>query len=93
MAGVPHYRLPSPGGARRVVARRRLLEAGRTLPFEPGEWARSLVVVERGDLELCWPDGASLEFGPGDVLCLAGLGLVALRAVGAAPTLLLIVRR
>jgi hypothetical protein len=93
MPGIPHYRLLSRGSRRGLQSRRLLLDAGRVRPFDPSEWSRSLVVVERGELELLWPDGARLTFTPGDVLCLATLGLVGLRAAGAAPTLLLVVRR
>lgn len=93
MPGVPHYRLLSREGRRRPRSRRVLIDVGQARPFERDEWESSVVVVERGHLMLCWRDGATLTFSPGDVLCLAPLGLVALRAVGPTPTLLLVVRR
>lgn len=93
MPGVPAYRLLWPGSRRRMASRRLLIEAHRPRRFEAGEWLGSLVVVERGGLELEWRDGARLAFSPGDVLCLQGLGLVALRATTSSPTVLLVLRR
>jgi hypothetical protein len=76
-----------------MATRRLLIEPSRSRCFDPDEWWSSLVVVERGGLELEWRDGARLTFATGDVLCLQGLELVALRATALVPTLLLIVRR
>lgn len=93
MPPVPSYRLPVTGWRRGWVARRLVIEPERARSFDAGEWARSLMIVERGALELEWRDGACLRFGTGDTLCLQGLGLSTLRAVGNRPTLLLILRR
>lgn len=93
MPALPHYRLLSRGSGRRPVSRRLALDAGRARPFEAAEWHRCLVLVEQGQLQLQWENGATLTFGPGDVLYLASLGLVALRAVGTTPAQLLLVRR
>ena len=93
MPGVPAYRLLWPGSGRRLATRRLLIESHRPRSFDASEWVGSLVVVERGRLELEWRDGARLAFSPGDVLCLQGLGLVALRATTPSPTLLLVLRR
>ncbi len=93
MPGVPAYRLLWPQSRRRLASRRLLIEQHRPRRFDADEWQGSLVVVERGGLELEWADGARLAFTTGDVLCLDGLGLVALRATAAAPTLLLVLRR
>ena len=93
MPGVPAYRLRWPGSGRRVATRRLLIEPHQPRPFDASEWLGSLVVVERGGLELEWRDGIRLSFSIGDVLCLQGLGLVALRATARSPTLLLVMRR
>ena len=93
MPGVPGYRLLWPQSRRRLAARRLLIELHRPRRFEADEWLSSVVVVERGGLELEWRDGARLTFGPGDVLCLQGLGLVALHAATPAPAVLLVMRR
>jgi hypothetical protein len=93
MPGVPVYRLRWPERGRLLATRRLLIEPSQPRPFAASEWLGSLVVVERGGLELEWRDGARLAFSPGDVLCLQGLGLVALRATTPSPTLLLVMRR
>jgi hypothetical protein len=93
MPPVPAYRLLWPKSRRRMATRRLLIEPSRSRCFDPDEWWSSLVVVERGGLELEWRDGARLTFATGDVLCLQGLELVALRATALVPTLLLIMRR
>jgi hypothetical protein len=92
MPGVPPYRLLWPGSGRRAITRRLLIEPHQPRPFDASEWLGSLVVVERGGLELEWRDGARLAFSPGDVLCLHGLALVALRATTPSPTLLFVMR-
>jgi len=79
--------------ARGFAVRRVRLDAGSSHAYEPTEWRRALVVVERGRLELEWRGGARLGFAAGDVLCLDGLDLVALRSAGAAPTRLLVVKK
>lgn len=93
MPGVPGYRLPWPDRRRRVTARRLLIEAHRPRSFDAAEWREALVVVERGGLELEWRDGARLAFSAGDLLCLQGLGLMALHATPPTPTVLLVMRR
>jgi hypothetical protein len=93
MPGVPAYRLLWPESRRRVAIRRLLIEAQRPRIFDRSEWQGSLVIVERGALELEWLDGARLAFSPGDMLCLQDLGLAALRAATSAPAVLLVMRR
>lgn len=93
MPGVPAHRLHWPGSGRRLAIRRLVIEPHQPRAFDANEWLGSLVVVERGGLELEWRDGARLAFSPGDVLCLQGLGLVTLRAAAHSPTLLLVMRR
>jgi hypothetical protein len=66
---------------------------GRALAFDEAEWRDSLVVVERGELELECLDGSRRCFRRGDVLCLDGLSLRTLRNPGREPALLLAVSR
>ncbi len=73
--------------------RRVRLPPGREVPFVEAEWRCSLVVVELGELELVGARGPLARFPRGDVLCLAGLGLRALRGRGGGPTVLAVVRR
>ena len=73
--------------------RRLLLAEHGMRRYEGNEWSEALVVVECGVLELEWADGVRLRFEPGDMLCLSGLALRALRGVGAGPTVLLVLGR
>jgi hypothetical protein len=65
----------------------------RALAFDEAEWRDSLVVVERGEIELECLDGSRERFGRGDVLCLVGLPLGALVNPGREPVVLLAVSR
>jgi hypothetical protein len=56
-------------------------------------WRGALVVVERGELELECLDGRRERFGRGDVLCLTGVRLRALRNPGHRAVLLVAVSR
>ncbi len=71
-AGLPAWR------ERRVVA----LEPGSTLPYVAADWQDALVVVEHGSVVLDASGGARVRLEEGAVLCLAGLGLIALRNDG-----------
>jgi hypothetical protein len=91
-----------PGGRVALLGRRlppafrlRTVAVGprRALEFDEAEWRDSLVVVERGEIELECHDGSGQRFGPGDVLCLVGLPLCALVNPGHEPVLLLAVSR
>ena len=66
---------------------------GRKLAFDEAEWRDALVVVELGQIELDCLDGRQERFAPGDVLCLAGLPLRALRNPGRERALLAAVSR
>ena len=66
---------------------------GRRLPFDEAEWRDSLVVVEHGEIELECLDGSRERFGRGDVLCLVGVPLRALRNPGRDAVLLVAVSR
>jgi hypothetical protein len=75
----------------RFAQRRVLITSGVPHVYEPRDWEAALVVVERGQLELEWSEGARLRFEPGDTLCLVGLDLCALHCASPYPTLLLAV--
>jgi quercetin dioxygenase-like cupin family protein len=81
-------RLPPPFRLRTVA-----LAPGRELAFDEAEWRDALVVVERGEIELECPDGSRERFGRGDVLCLVGVALRALRNPGGEAVLLVAVSR
>jgi hypothetical protein len=61
--------------------------------YDPAEWRDSLVVVERGQVELECLGGGRRSFGPGDLLCLDGLGLRALHCRGREAAVLAAVSR
>lgn len=81
------------GEARHFRPWRVRIAPGAARAYDAGEWSGALVVIECGRLELEWPGGARLGFEAGDTLYLEGLGLVALRALGPLPVLLLVLRR
>jgi hypothetical protein len=66
---------------------------GGALAYEAADWADALVVVERGALELACASGGSVHLTAGDVLCLAGLPVLALRNPGPEPVVLSAVSR
>jgi hypothetical protein len=80
-------RLP-PGFEVRVVT----VPAGARRAYDDVEWRDALVVVDGGRIELeC--HGGRRCFGPGDLLCLEGLGLRALHSLGPEPAVLVAVSR
>jgi hypothetical protein len=66
---------------------------GCTCVYDEADWQDSLVVIERGAIELEGPGGNLHHFARGDVLWLAGLSLRAVRNTGGEPALLLAVAR
>jgi predicted 3-demethylubiquinone-9 3-methyltransferase (glyoxalase superfamily) len=80
--------LPAPFSAR-VIA----IAPGGARSYVAADWQDALVVVERGELELCARDGERWRFARGAVLTLAGLALEALRNPAAEPLLLTAVSR
>lgn len=81
---------PAPAGMdSRVVS----IPAHGQLVYEPSEWARALVVVEEGEIELECRGGTSACFGAGSVLFFDGLGLRAVRNSGGETVLLSAVSR
>jgi hypothetical protein len=69
------------------------LGPGDRRPYDRAEWRGALVVVERGELELECLGGSRRCFGRGNVLCLDGLPLRALRNRGPEPVVLAAVSR
>jgi quercetin dioxygenase-like cupin family protein len=61
--------------------------------FDEARWGDTLVVVERGELELVCANDTRRRFRRGDVLWLSGLHLRALRQCGRGPLLLAAVCR
>lgn len=82
---------PPPGHAFRT--RLITLAPGCSHAFVAAEWADAMVVVEGGELDLECVEGGHRRFGPGAVLCLAGLALRALRNPGGDPLVLVVVSR
>ena len=82
-------------GALPAVFRRRrvVIPAGSRYPYDASEWYGALVVVERGVVELEWPTGVSRGFATGSALWLAELPLLALRAGGPEPVVLVALTR
>jgi hypothetical protein len=77
----------------RFDIRRVAIDPGCERPYDAAEWEDALVFVEHGEIELESSAAGSRRFGCGDVLCLAGLSLQALRNPGAEQALLVAVSR
>jgi quercetin dioxygenase-like cupin family protein len=77
----------------RFDIRRVAIGPGCERPYDAAEWEDALVFVEHGEIELESSAAGSRRFGPGDVLCLAGLSLRALRNPGPDQALLVAVSR
>ncbi len=69
------------------------IPAGAMRGYDEGEWREALVVVESGELDLECSQGLRRRFGPGTVMWLSGLPLLALRNSGREPVLLAAVSR
>jgi hypothetical protein len=69
------------------------LGPGKRHAYDPREWQDSLVVIERGAVELECRSGASRTFSGGAVLWFAGLPLRAIHNHGNDTALLVAVRR
>jgi hypothetical protein len=95
MHGAGHVRLsfldrPLPAAFELLVI---VLGPGRERPYDPVEWRGAIIVVEGGAVELEGMRGGRTRFEGGDVLCLSGIPLRALRNRGTQPTILSVVRR
>ncbi len=62
------------GFSRRVVT----IAAGDRRPYVDGDWRDALVVIVRGAVDLECTRGGRRRFEAGTMMCLEGLGLVAL---------------
>ena len=69
---------PGPRFRRRVVT----IAPGETVPFVEADWTGALVVIERGDVDLCCTRGGRRRFGASAILVLAGLSLASLHNPG-----------
>jgi hypothetical protein len=77
----------------RFERQRLSLGPGEEHPTDPVAWAGSIVLVERGRLEVCCAFGARAIYQEGDLLPLGWLPLHALRNPGSVETRLVAVRR
>jgi hypothetical protein len=77
----------------RFDIRRVAIGPGCERPYDEAEWEDALVVIERGEISLESIAAGSRRFGRGDVLCMAGLSLRALRNPGPEQALLVAVSR
>ena len=69
------------------------VDPGATRPFREEDWQDSLVVLERGELDITCVRGGCRRFHEGAVMWLAGLPLVALHNPGREPVLIAAVSR
>ena len=76
-----------------MPTRRFAIPAGAELPYEPDDWRDSLLVVERGSIELESRHGLRRTFVAGEVLWLQGLHIRILRNRGRRLVTLLATRR
>lgn len=81
-------RVPAAFEVRRIV-----VAPGAERPFDEAEWRDAVVLVESGRIELECRSGSCSHFRRGDVLCLIGLPLRALRNRERIPTVLVAVSR
>jgi hypothetical protein len=81
-------RLP-PGFERKTV----VMRPGDRRTYRPPEWQDAIVTIVSGEILLERAGQAPGRFGPGDLVCLAGLGLTAISNPGPARAVLIAVRR
>ncbi len=77
----------------RITRREVTVPIGTRMEFVDAEWRGALIIVERGEIDLCCSRGGSRRFTTGAVLFFDGLDLVALRNPGLVDTLLVAVSR
>lgn len=70
-----------------------VLAPGGVHPYDAAAWPDAIVVVERGQVELCEADGSRLGLVAGGVVWLAGLHLHYLRNPGGEPAVITAVSR
>jgi hypothetical protein len=69
------------------------IEPRHTLKYDETRWRDSLVIVERGLIELECRSGSPTRFASGAVLCLEGLPVLAIHNRGSEPAVLVAVSR
>jgi hypothetical protein len=79
--------------ASRVRRRTVILQPGDGLEYVAADWADTLVVVERGQLELECRSGRQARFAAGAVLTMVGLPVCRLRNPGPQPLVLSAITR
>lgn len=70
-----------------------VIAPGSEKAYEAAEWADSLVIVERGEIEVVCVGGATHPFRVGNILCPTALPLLALRNRTDLPAVLAAVSR
>jgi hypothetical protein len=65
-----------------------ILQPHDALEYHPTEWADTLLIVERGELEIECRSGVRASFGEGALLAVTGLAVRCLRNAGSAPLVL-----
>jgi hypothetical protein len=65
-----------------------ILQPHDALDYQPADWLNTLVLVERGELEVECRSGARASFDAGSALVLSGLELRRLRNPGSTPLVL-----
>ena len=80
-------------GVGRVRRRTVILPPGDDLDYEAADWADTLVIVERGELELECVSGCCARFAAGAVLTLVGLPVKRIRNPGQDPLVLSAITR
>jgi hypothetical protein len=78
---------------RLFLARSVTVAAGCELPYEHGDWADAIVLVQQGEIELECLGGTRSCFGAGALLCFDSLPLRTLRNASGEPALLIAVSR
>jgi hypothetical protein len=69
------------------------LQPRAAIVYQPADWADTLVVVERGELEIESRTGARARFGEGAILAFTGLALRRLRNPAGRPLVLSMLSR
>ncbi|HEU4976614.1 MAG TPA: hypothetical protein VFT50_16090 [Baekduia sp.] len=87
---LPSLRRPLPPAFRRWEV---VVAPGAARPYEAGEWADAIVVVEGGALDLVCLQGRRTRLTAGAIVVLTGLPLRELSNPGATPVVLVAVSR
>lgn len=82
-----------PHCARSAVVRGLILQPHDAIDYNEADWIDTLVIVERGELEVECPTGRRALFGEGAVLAFVGLTVQRLHNAGDRPLVLSAVSR